>query len=54
MVFVRKKEIKGNLYYYLVETRKHRQQHLKYLGRQIPDDYLQYVGRGKTKGRPLL
>ena len=38
MVFIRKKQVKGNLYYYLVETLNRRQKNIKYLGKQIPNE----------------
>jgi len=40
MAFVRPKNINGNIYYYLVETKNKRQRVKKYLGKQIPTNFM--------------
>jgi hypothetical protein len=63
MAFVRTKKVKGHIYYYLVESYMEngtvKQRILKYLGKEIPEEYLgEYRKRGdrasylKTRGSP--
>jgi hypothetical protein len=57
MAFIRTKKVKNHTYYYLVESytedRRMKQRILKYLGREIPEEYLrEYRKRGPRVSSP--
>ena len=57
MAFIRAKKIRGHTYYYrvqsYVENGKIKQKVLKYLGKEIPEEYLnEYRKRGDRAGLP--
>ena len=57
MAFIRAKKIKGHTYYYRVESYvengRIRQKILKYLGKEIPEEYLhEYRKRGPRASSP--
>jgi len=51
MAFIRQKQVKGNPYFYLVETLKNKKQrHIRYLGKSVPENMagLWHKNRGKS------
>lgn len=49
-MYVRKKRIKGNDYFYLVESNFNQmQKHLKYLGKELDNEYKLLYGKRKKR-----